>query len=98
MLITGDSLYVQGSPIHCNVTVLDGCSFIFAQLKAEAPKPPLSAYMLFCRAKREKVHRKHPKLSSKEVTVKLSKKWKSMGEEDKVHVRCGSSVTKYACI
>ena len=56
------------------------------QLKAECPKPPLSAYMLFCRAKRQKVHQKHPKMSAKEVTVKLSKKWKSMGEEDKVQL------------
>ena len=54
------------------------------QLKSECPKPPLSAYMLFCKAKREKVHKKHPMMTSKEVTVKLSKRWKSMGEEEKV--------------
>ena len=54
------------------------------QLKMECPKPPLSAYMLFCKVKRLKVHQRHPNMSAKEVTVKLSQKWKSMGEEDKV--------------
>jgi hypothetical protein len=42
--------------------------------------------MLFCKAKREKVHKKHPKMAAKEVTLKLSKRWKSMEEDEKVHV------------
>ena len=64
-----------------------------SQLKSECPKPPLSAYMLFCKAKREKVHKKHPKLAAKEVTMKLSKKWKSMEEDEKVHyVKYGTGV------
>lgn len=61
--------------------------FVFThspQLKSECPKPPLSAYMLFCKAKREKVHKKHPKMAAKEVTMKLSMRWKSMEEDEKV--------------
>ena len=51
-----------------------------------APKAPISAYLLFCKKKREKVHCRHPELNPKDVTVKLGKKWKSLGEEGQVRV------------
>ena len=46
----------------------------------------MSAYLLFCKAKREKLHKKHPECSSKEVTIKLGKRWMSMDEDAKVGV------------
>ncbi|XP_064386454.1 uncharacterized protein LOC135334987 [Halichondria panicea] len=48
------------------------------ELKAFLPKPPPSAYMLFCKAKRSKVQKQHPELNSKQITLKLSMKWKDM--------------------
>ena len=30
------------------------------------------------------MHKKHPKMAAKEVTMKLSKRWKSMEEDEKV--------------
>ena len=60
------------------------CVFFFAQLKKAFPKRPRSAYILFCKAKRERYHKRHPELSPTEATVKLGKKWKEMEEEHKV--------------
>jgi len=54
------------------------------QLKQLMPKAPTTAYFLFCKAKRGKLQKKHPELSPIEVTAKLGRKWKSMGEEGKV--------------
>jgi len=53
------------------------------QLKQLMPKAPTTAYFLFCKAKRGKLQKKHPELSPIEVTAKLGRKWKSMGEEGK---------------
>jgi hypothetical protein len=50
-------------------------------LKAELPKLPLSAYLHFCKKKREKLHRKYPDLPPNAVTVKLGKRWQTMDEE-----------------
>ncbi len=57
----------------------------FLQLKAFQPKAPDSAYMLFCKAKRAKVHKQHPELNQKQVTTKLSIKWKEMTISQKVY-------------
>ncbi len=57
------------------------------QLKMLLPKSPVSAYMLFCKAKRHKVQKHHPELNTKEITLKLSKKWKEMKSQQVcVHV------------
>ncbi|CAI8010131.1 High mobility group protein DSP1 [Geodia barretti] len=54
------------------------------ELKAQLPKQPLSAYLHFCKKKREKLHRKYPDLPPNAVTVKLGKRWQSMDTEARI--------------
>ena len=51
------------------------------QYKDQVPKPPVSAYLLFHKAKGPKLKEKHPELSTTEMAVKLGKKWRSMEAE-----------------
>merc|ERR1719180_475457 len=48
-----------------------------------APKKPLTAFFLFCRAKRAEVVKALPSLRPKEVTVELGRLWNELGEEEK---------------
>ncbi|KAL9961424.1 hypothetical protein ACROYT_G030361 [Oculina patagonica] len=47
------------------------------------PKMPLTTYFIFCEQKRPRLAEKHTELNSKELAVKLSKKWKKLSEEKK---------------
>ena len=47
------------------------------------PKMPLTSYLIFCEQKRPRLAQKHANLGSKELMVKLSKKWKKLSDEKK---------------
>ena len=49
-----------------------------------APKRPLSAYIMYCQAKRQKVRAKHTEMKAVEVTKKLAAKWQLLSDERKV--------------
>lgn len=51
--------------------------------KGSAKKRPLSAYMLFCKEKREEVKRNDPSLGTKEVVKELGRMWKSLDSAEK---------------
>jgi hypothetical protein len=48
-----------------------------------APKRPLSAYMLFCQANRKKVVKDHPKEPITEIAKMLGSMWNKLGKSDK---------------
>lgn len=48
-----------------------------------APKKPLTSYMLFCQSIREEVTAKHPTLKMQELSKKLSERWASANEDVK---------------
>ena len=54
------------------------------QLKALKPKCPTTAFAIFCNHRKDSVAKKNPRLTPKEVTAKLSERWKAKGEKDKV--------------
>ena len=49
----------------------------------DAPKRPLSSYMLFCQDERETVKEEHPTFKAKEILTELGKRWKALDEDDK---------------
>ena len=57
------------------------------QLQKMAPKPPPSAYVLFCNAKRDKLRQKHPDLPMKQIMQKLGEKWKALGVDSQSKYR-----------
>lgn len=63
-----------------------------------APKKPLTAYMLFCNEKRPDVKKEHPDLKLGEVSQKLAALWGGMTEDDKkpYHDQAGEAKEKYA--
>jgi hypothetical protein len=48
-----------------------------------APKRPMSAYMLFANANRDKVKNEKPELKFTEIASELGKRWKEVSEKDK---------------
>lgn len=47
------------------------------------PKMPLTSYFIFCEQKRPRLAQKYTEMNSKDLAVKLSKKWKKISEEKK---------------
>ena len=47
----------------------------------------MTAFFQFFTAKREKLVEKHPELQAREVSIKLSEKWKSLSDERKEKYR-----------
>ncbi|KAG0268619.1 Non-histone chromosomal protein 6 [Actinomortierella ambigua] len=54
-----------------------------AKKDANAPKNPLSAYLLFCEEWREKVRADNPDASFGEIGKKLGQLWRSYSDEQK---------------
>ena len=52
--------------------------------KSEGPKRAASAYILFCKEKREELGRSNPELKGKDVVVELAKMWKDTTEDEKL--------------
>eukprot|EP01059_Diplonema_ambulator_P016670 TRINITY_DN2838_c0_g2_i1.p1 TRINITY_DN2838_c0_g2~~TRINITY_DN2838_c0_g2_i1.p1 ORF type:complete len:218 (+),score=129.05 TRINITY_DN2838_c0_g2_i1:62-655(+) len=48
-----------------------------------APKKPLSGYMLFCQDEREKVKKENSDLKAKEILTELGKRWGELGDDEK---------------
>lgn len=48
-----------------------------------APKRPLSSYMLFCQEERENVKKENPDLKAKEILSELGKRWKGLDDDEK---------------
>ena len=55
-----------------------------------APKRPMSAYMLWLNANREKIKSDHPGISITDLSKKAGELWKAMSEEKK-EVGCSAS-------
>jgi hypothetical protein len=53
------------------------------ELNEQAPKPPLTSYVLFCKAKRDRLRQKYPTLTSSQIAQKLGEKWNALDDEDK---------------
>ncbi|MBN3305407.1 SSRP1 protein, partial [Amia calva] len=53
------------------------------QKDAGAPKRPLSAYMLWLNASREKIRAEHPGISITEISKKAGEMWKGLGKDRK---------------
>lgn len=47
-----------------------------------APKRPLSAYILFCNAKRSEIRSAHPDMDAKDVTREMGKMWRELSEQE----------------
>jgi upstream-binding transcription factor len=50
---------------------------------SNGPKRPLSAYLLFCKEKREQVKTDHPEMKSKDIMKKLGEMWSELKEKEK---------------
>jgi hypothetical protein len=50
-----------------------------------APKKPLSAYIIFCNNNREAINKADPTITAKQVLQKLGAAWKSISEKEKKH-------------
>ena len=50
-----------------------------------APKKPLSSYMLFAQEERSKVKADHPTMLSKDVAVEMGQRWKLLTDEERNH-------------
>ncbi|KAJ3279992.1 High mobility group [Borealophlyctis nickersoniae] len=48
-----------------------------------APKAPLSSYLLFCQDARLRLREQHPDWSQKDVVKEMGRQWKEIGNEDK---------------
>jgi hypothetical protein len=46
------------------------------------PKRPLSAYILFCNAKRSEIRSAHPDMDAKDVTREMGKMWRELSEQE----------------
>ncbi len=46
------------------------------------PKRPLSAYILFCNAKRSEIRAAHPDMDAKDVTREMGKMWRELSEKE----------------
>lgn len=53
-----------------------------------APKRPMSAYMLWLNASREKIKADHPGISITDLSKKAGEIWKGMSKEKKEVSRC----------
>lgn len=47
-----------------------------------APVRPLSAYILFCNAKRAEIRAAHPNMDAKDVTREMGKMWRELSEQE----------------
>ncbi len=47
------------------------------------PKRPLSAYLYFCKEKRDKIKTKHPEWKLGEISKELGQAWKNLSEKEK---------------
>jgi structure-specific recognition protein 1 len=63
----------------------DGSGFFSTQVKKgkdpNAPKRPMSAYMLWLNASREKIKSDHPGISITDLSKKAGEIWKGMSKE-----------------
>ena len=50
---------------------------------ANAPKRPLSAYIIYCQEQRDILKKKNPELKATELTSQLGKMWKSLSDDKK---------------
>jgi hypothetical protein len=50
---------------------------------ANAPKRPLSAYIIYCQEQREMLKKKNPDLKATELTSQLGNMWKSLSDDKK---------------
>lgn len=49
----------------------------------DAPKRPLSSYMLFCQEERENVKEEHPDFKAKDILSELGRRWKALDDDEK---------------
>ena len=59
-----------------------------------APKRPLSAYMVFCNQNREKVKRENPKIEVTEIMKKLGEGWKALSEKQRTPYKKEAALLK----
>jgi hypothetical protein len=50
-----------------------------------APKPPLTTYIMFSNDKRGEVREANPEMKATEVTKEISKMWREVNDEEKEH-------------
>jgi hypothetical protein len=49
----------------------------------DAPKAPLSSYMLFCRDMREELKSEKPELDAKQMVSELGKRWREISQDER---------------
>jgi len=47
-----------------------------------APKRPMTAYILFCNVKRPEIRAAHPDMDAKDVTREMGKMWRELSEQE----------------
>ena len=52
-----------------------------------APKKPLSGYMLYCKQMRQQVTDENPELKSKEIVSKIASMWRELSDEEKAQFK-----------
>jgi len=55
-----------------------------AKKEKTGPKKPLSGFMFFCQATRPVIKEDMPKLTGKDITIELGKRWKELTDDEKV--------------